>query len=97
MVLKIFFIGIEFGVVAAAIQGKVDCVDYISHLIVGSVLNFQRKFRTLPDCPLLCTSTYALFWADEITVSAPRGRVDLEALKRPRLGGKEPSDDDYRV
>jgi len=29
-------------------------------------------------------------------VSAPRGRVDLEALKRPRLGGKEPSDDDYR-
>src|SRR5712692_4625484 len=35
--------------------------------------------------------------ADEITVSAPFGRVDLEALKRPRLGGKEPSDDDYRV
>ncbi len=29
-----FFIGIEFGVVAAAIQGNVDCVDYISHLIV---------------------------------------------------------------
>jgi hypothetical protein len=26
--------GIEFGMVAAAIQGKVDCVDYISHLIV---------------------------------------------------------------
>src|SRR5207249_7435365 len=25
--------GIEFGMVAAAIQGKVDCVDYISHLI----------------------------------------------------------------
>jgi len=23
--------GIEFGMVAAAIQGKVDCVDYISH------------------------------------------------------------------
>ena len=36
-------------------------------------------------------------WIDEITVSAPNGRVDLEALKRPRLGGKEPSDDDYRV
>jgi len=33
--------------------------------------------------------------ADEITVSAPDERVDLEALKRPRLGGKEPSDDDY--
>jgi hypothetical protein len=29
--------------------------------------------------------------ADEITVSAPFGRVDLEALKQPRLGGKEPS------
>jgi len=28
-------------------------------------------------------------------VSAPDERVDLEALKRPRLGGKEPSDDDY--
>jgi hypothetical protein len=35
--------------------------------------------------------------ADEITVSAPNERVDLVALKRPRLGGKEPSDDDYRV
>jgi hypothetical protein len=35
--------------------------------------------------------------ADEITLSAPNERVDLEALKRPRLGGKEPSDDDYRV
>src|ERR1700693_4866177 len=29
--------------------------------------------------------------ADEITVSAPLGRVELEALKRPRLGGKEPT------
>jgi len=29
--------------------------------------------------------------ADEITVSAPHGRVDLVALKRPRLGGKEPT------
>src|SRR5882762_2891033 len=35
--------------------------------------------------------------ADEITVSAPNHRVDLEALKRPKLGGKEPSDDDYRL
>jgi hypothetical protein len=35
--------------------------------------------------------------ADEITVSAPNERVDLAALKRPRLGGKEPSDDDYRL
>jgi hypothetical protein len=31
MVLKVPFIGIEFGVVAAAIEGKVDGVDYISH------------------------------------------------------------------
>jgi hypothetical protein len=30
-------------------------------------------------------------------VSAPDHRVDLEALKRPRLGGKEPSDEDYRL
>jgi hypothetical protein len=29
-----------------------------------------------------------IFLADEITLSAPRGRVDFEALKRPRLGGK---------
>ena len=29
-----FFIGNCFGVVAAAIQGNVDCEDYISHLIV---------------------------------------------------------------
>jgi hypothetical protein len=34
--------------------------------------------------------------ADEITMPAPNGRVDLEALKRPRLGGKEPSDNDKR-
>jgi hypothetical protein len=31
---KLVVSGIEFGVVAAAIEGKVDCVDYISHLIV---------------------------------------------------------------
>jgi hypothetical protein len=31
---KYFVIGIEFGMVAAAIQGDVDCEDYISHLIV---------------------------------------------------------------
>jgi hypothetical protein len=29
-----FFIGNHFGVVAAAIQGDIDCEDYISHLIV---------------------------------------------------------------
>jgi hypothetical protein len=30
---KYFVIGrrIEFGMVAAAIQGKIDCVDYLSH------------------------------------------------------------------
>jgi hypothetical protein len=33
---KQIFSGIEFGVVAAAIQGKVDCVDYISHCTVLS-------------------------------------------------------------
>jgi hypothetical protein len=38
-----------------------------------------------------------VLWADEITLSAPNERVDLAALKRPRLGGKEPSDDDYRL
>jgi hypothetical protein len=30
-----FFIGNHFGVVAAAIQRNVDCVDYISHLRLG--------------------------------------------------------------
>src|SRR5580700_8557894 len=33
---KCFFIGIEFGMVTAAVQGKVDCVDYVSHWIVLS-------------------------------------------------------------
>jgi hypothetical protein len=39
---KYFFIvrRIEFGMVAAAIQAKVDCVDYISHLI---------PFKLTPD------------------------------------------------
>ncbi len=41
--------------------------------------------------------TMGFVMADEITVSAPRGRVDLGALKQPRLGGKEPSDNDYRL
>ena len=35
--------------------------------------------------------------ADPITASAPFERVDLVAMRRPRLGGKEPSDDDYRM
>ena len=35
--------------------------------------------------------------SDAITVSAPFGRVDLKTLKRARLGGKAPSDDDYRL
>jgi hypothetical protein len=44
IVFEEFFIGSLFGVVAAAIQGNVDCVDYISNLIV----------------PLLCTSAMRL-------------------------------------
>ena len=58
------------------------------------------KEMTLPNLsedPLWQVLQEEMSTADEITVSAPRGRVDLEALKRPRLGGKEPSDDDYRV
>jgi hypothetical protein len=35
--------------------------------------------------------------ADPITASAPFERVDLVVLERPRLGGKEPSDDNYRA
>jgi hypothetical protein len=34
---------------------------------------------------------------DWITWSAPLDRVDLVAVNRPRLGGKEPSDDYYRL
>jgi len=51
----------------------------------------------LPNGGELRLAQWKILLADEITVSAPFGRVDLEALKRPRLGGKEPSDDDYRV
>jgi len=36
-----FFISKLFGMVAAAIQGKVDCEDYISHLIV--LTPYQRS------------------------------------------------------
>jgi hypothetical protein len=32
-IFKLFFIHKLFGVVTAAIQGNVDCVDYISHLV----------------------------------------------------------------
>jgi hypothetical protein len=38
---KHFFIGNRFGVVAAAIQGSVDCEDYISHWIVLTSFRFQ--------------------------------------------------------
>ncbi len=34
---------------------------------------------------------------DGITVSAPCERVDLVRSNEPRLGGKEPSDEDYRL
>ena len=40
-------IGSEFGVVAAAIQGKVDGVDYISHWIALSLLH-PRLFTDGP-------------------------------------------------
>src|SRR6267143_3657044 len=35
--------------------------------------------------------------SDPITASAPFERVDLVAVGRPRLGGKEPSNDNYRL
>src|SRR5260370_42267008 len=34
---------------------------------------------------------------DPITASAPFERVNLVAVRRPRLGGKEPSNVDYRM
>src|SRR6266699_676221 len=34
---------------------------------------------------------------DSITASAPFERVNLVAVRRPRLGGKEPSNVDYRM
>jgi hypothetical protein len=34
---------------------------------------------------------------DPITASAPFERVDLVVVGRPRLGGKEPSNVDYRM
>src|SRR5467141_3786230 len=36
-------------------------------------------------------------FCDPITASAPFERVDLVAVGRPRLGGKEPSNDNYRL
>ncbi len=66
---------------------------------IGAVTSLSNSAGALAN-----TYTYDSFGnltassgADEITVSAPFRRVDLEALKRPRLGGKEPSDDDYRL
>src|SRR3979490_2582968 len=36
-------------------------------------------------------------FCDPITASAPFERVDLVVVGRPRLGGKEPSNDNYRL
>jgi hypothetical protein len=69
----------------------------------GPVNTIERQQRSVRPriTPSLTTQGMWASWkrdkADEITVSARFGRVDLEALKRPRLGGKEPSDDDYRL
>jgi len=40
------------GVVAAAIQGSVDCEDYISHLIVLNPLFWSGAFESLRPCAL---------------------------------------------
>src|SRR3954452_16904305 len=45
-----FFIGNLFGVVAAAVQGYVDCEDYISHVIVLS-----RRLRDTCQSLRACT------------------------------------------
>jgi len=46
-----FFIGNHFGVVAAAIQGDVDCEDYISHLITFGfeISQIVMVFQFNPD------------------------------------------------
>src|SRR6202051_4484733 len=63
MVFEYFFIDNLFAVLAAAIQGNVDCVDYISHSIVLSyvpALVYQNlsALRTvrLSDFPFRLTS-----------------------------------------
>ena len=60
-------------------------------------VEFNRDLYAVNPLQIILQGWVDYIWTDEITVSAPFGRVDLEALKRPRLGGKEPSDDDYRV
>jgi hypothetical protein len=41
-ILKRFFIGFEFGMVAAAVHGSVDCEDYVSHLLLLTRLMYLR-------------------------------------------------------
>jgi hypothetical protein len=48
-ILKRFFIGVEFGVVAAAIQRNVDCEDYLSHLIPFKFLSVTRHYLLPAD------------------------------------------------
>jgi hypothetical protein len=77
---------------------------YVSLDNADKVIEGGPPFRVLCEgwgCSLIAEKWTGVnrnrFMPDEITVSAPDERVDLEALKRPRLGGKEPSDDDYRM
>ncbi len=41
MVFEYFFIDHLFSVIAAAIQGDVDCVDYLSHLVTPLPLMYE--------------------------------------------------------
>jgi hypothetical protein len=73
-VLMYFFVRNHFGVVAAAIQGNVDCEDYISHVHLGlSSMVFEQKTSRF-EPPVIANS---LFLSSLHCAGSPRTAIHM--------------------
>ena len=75
---KYFFIGIELGVVTAAVQGNVDCVDYISHLIAIQLRIHENHLGQ----NMGTDGTFPIFWNNNgVSPPCPRFSSDSYAAE----------------
>jgi hypothetical protein len=93
-----FFIANLFGVVDAAIQGDVDCEDYVSHLLVLPRIYIREESggrgRDRTGDPLLAkqvlsqlsyTPTVKPFWVKRLKSSSIEGLRHINDLMTSRL------------
>src|SRR5258707_13759399 len=91
--------------------GKFYAFCFLQMIWVGLVIRIPHVWGGWPalwksteSCPLMSLillphvhSELRLGSCDPITASAPFERVDLVAIRRPRLGGKRPSNAAFRI